>query len=288
MSLEQTQERRQAVGTIHDVVSAMRAIAAGRIQGAQRALMNARAYEDVVLRSLAALLGKLAIPRLPDTTGRPTMLVVMTSEQPLCGSFNDDILAHAQRRWQEMRQEGPVDLIVVGERGRRQLAVRGLVPDHVEAGATSLPGLRELVKRLAALVDERHAASRMGQLHLFYSRYRSVSEYVPTEERVLPIDPAQIHATAEMDGREHHRYLDVSALLARLIGEYAFISLYRIATESFTSEQASRLLAMDGATRNTERMASYLLDMERRERQGEITRQVLELIGARFAAGERG
>ncbi len=39
---------------------------------------------------------------------------------------------------------------------------------------------------------------------------------------------------------------------------------------------------MDGATRNTEKMLKSLLDLERRERQGEITRQVLELIGARF------
>lgn len=67
------------------------------------------------------------------------------------------------------------------------------------------------------------------------------------------------------------------------MSEYAFISLYRAAADSFASEQASRLVAMDGATRNTERMLDALLNLERRERQGEITRQVLELIGARFA-----
>jgi hypothetical protein len=44
---------------------------------------------------------------------------------------------------------------------------------------------------------------------------------------------------------------------------------------------------MDSATRNTERMLEGLLDLERRERQGEITRQVLELTGARFPTEER-
>jgi F-type H+-transporting ATPase subunit gamma len=68
------------------------------------------------------------------------------------------------------------------------------------------------------------------------------------------------------------------------VDEYAFISLYIIAAESFTSEQASRLLAMDSSTRNTERMLQTLIDLERRERQEAITRDVLELIGARFAA----
>ena len=67
--------------------------------------------------------------------------------------------------------------------------------------------------------------------------------------------------------------------------EYVFISLYLIAAESFASEQASRLVAMDSSTRNTEQMLETLIDLERRERQGEITREVLELIGSRFAGG---
>jgi F0F1-type ATP synthase gamma subunit len=54
MTLEQTRARRRAVSAIHDIVGAMRAIAAGRIQGAQRALDGARRYQEVVERALAA------------------------------------------------------------------------------------------------------------------------------------------------------------------------------------------------------------------------------------------
>ena len=42
---------------------------------------------------------------------------------------------------------------------------------------------------------------------------------------------------------------------------------------------------MDSSTRNTEQMLETLIDLERRERQQEIIREVLELIGARFADG---
>ncbi len=73
-----------------------------------------------------------------------------------------------------------------------------------------------------------------------------------------------------------------SELLAGLISEHALISLYQLAAESFASEQASRLVAMDAATRNTDRIAEALMELEQRERQGDITRQVLELIAARF------
>lgn len=281
MALEQTQRRRQAVSTIHDIVGAMRAIAAGRIQGAQRALAAARRYEGVVRCGLAALAPKSAVPLLPAVAGRPPLLMVLTSEQPLCGAFNQDVLALAERRWEELRCLGQLYLVVVGQRGVRQLASRGIVPNASEPAATSLPGLRDQVKRLARMIDGRYAAGEVGALHVIFNRYRSVSEQVPIEEQILPLDLSGMQApTPAVD---YYRYLAVPVLLAGLISEYAFISLYRMAADSYASEQASRLVAMDGATRNTEKMLNALLDLERRERQGAITRQVLELVGARLA-----
>jgi len=166
----------------------------------------------------------------------------------------------------------------------RQLAGRGIVPDVSDHAATSLQGLRDLVKRLATMVDQRYARREIGSLHVVYSRYRSVSEQVPTEDSILPLDLARLPRPELLPRSGFFRYLPVPNLLAGLVSEYAFISLYRMAADSFAGEQAARLVAMDGATRNTERMLRALLDLERRERQGQITRQVLELIGARFAA----
>jgi F-type H+-transporting ATPase subunit gamma len=298
MSLEQTRRRRQAVGTIHDIVGAMRAIAAGRIQGAQRALAAARRYQDVVLRALAGLAPQAPARVLPAVNGRPPLLLVLTAEQPFCGSFNQDVLAFAEQRWQELREQGEVRLVVVGQRGARQLLSRGIVPDASEPAATSLHGLRDLVKRLARMTDQRYAAGEVGALHVVYNRYQSVSEQVPTEQRVLPLDVGQTASLSTIaegqpcrlsyDKRgqpgEYHRYLPIPILLAGLVSEYAFISLYQAAADSFAGEQASRLVAMDEATRNTERMLDALIGLEHRERQGQITREVLELIGARFAS----
>jgi F0F1-type ATP synthase gamma subunit len=106
---------------------------------------------------------------------------------------------------------------------------------------------------------------------------------VPTEIRILPPDLAPIRGSAPSRRSRALSYLGPAELLGGLVREFLFISLYLVAVESFASEQASRLVAMDTSTRNTERMLETLRDLERRERQGEITAQVLELIGARFA-----
>jgi F-type H+-transporting ATPase subunit gamma len=283
MSLEQTVRRRQAVSTIHDIVGAMRAIAAGRIQGAQHAQAVARRYQEVVLQAISVLAAQSEVRSLPSVEGRPPLLVVLTSEQPLCGAFNQDVLVLAMPRWSELSRTPGASLIVVGQRGLKHLATQGILPDASEPAATTVSGLRDLVKRLAHRIDQCFAEGKAGSLSVIYSRYQSVSEQVPTEELVLPLDLTTLPGSATPPANPYQRYLSVPVLLAGLVSEYAFISLYQAAADSFASEQASRLVAMDGATRNTERMLDALLSLERRERQGEITRQVLELIGARFA-----
>ena len=286
MTLEYTRRRREAVDAVHDIVSAMRAIAAGRIQGAQRALAASREYEEVVCRSLAVLMRDAPGVDLAFPRGERCTLVVMTSEQPLCGSFNQDVLALVERRWPQLCAVERPYLVLVGQRGRRALGSLGITPDRIEPAATTLAGVRDLVKRLARLASERFAAGELGTLRAIYSRYDSVSEQTPTEERLLPPDSPRLRAlSAPLDPRHYHHYLPSAKLASGLLGEFALISLYRIAAESFASEQASRLIAMDGATRNAERMADSLAALEQRERQDEITRQVLELVNARFTAG---
>ncbi|HSQ58406.1 MAG TPA: F0F1 ATP synthase subunit gamma, partial [Gemmata sp.] len=82
-----------------------------------------------------------------------------------------------------------------------------------------------------------------------------------------------------------HHYLEEPPLVAGLVSQFAFVSLYHAAAESYASEQASRLLAMDAATRSTNRMVDDLTGIERRERQHEITRQMLELTASRLVGG---
>ena len=261
MSREETRRRREAVSTVHDIVSAMRAIAAGRIQNAQRALESAREYHAVVLRGMSMLLSEWELPAAWSMSQSPTALLVMTSEQPFCGAFNQNILALAESRWKELETTGRNQLIVVGQRGLRYLLARGLHPDHGEPAATSLEGIHDLVKRLAILLGRHYASGEIRSLQVIYQRYQSISEQIPTETSVLPPDLSAVRSNSPVAASRFHRYLSEPELLEGLVDEYAFISLYLLAVESYTSEQASRLVAMDASTRNTEDMLETLIDL---------------------------
>ncbi|MFO1019820.1 MAG: FoF1 ATP synthase subunit gamma [Planctomycetales bacterium] len=284
MTLEETQRRTQVVSAIHDIVGALRTIAAGRIQGAQRSLLASRNYRDVVQEALVAAAGENPPSRLPHVSHRAPLLVVLTSEQPLCGAFNQNVLDFAERRWQELNRNRKPLLMGVGRRGLKLMSQRGISCDFSAPGATSLSGVRDAIRKVASVIDRLIAEHKVGSVYVVYNRYQSVSEQIPHEERILPIDLRAFPKSAGLPcpGPIHH-YLTKPELLAGLVGEYSFISLYQAALDSFAGEQASRLTAMDGASRNTDRMLDELKELERRERQGLITAQVLEQIADRAA-----
>jgi F-type H+-transporting ATPase subunit gamma len=286
MSLEQVQHQRQAVANIHDVVSAMRAISAGRIQGAQRTLESVRLYHAAVLRAAGIVLADWSPPNHRKTEF-PLGLLVMTSEQPLCGPLTQNIVRLAERRYRELAEQGEVRLLVVGRRGVRQVQADRLPIEAAEPAITSLHGARDLVKRLAERLAGQYASGELRTVRVLYNRYQSITEQVPTEEPILPPDFSALVESGGHSAGRFYQYLPPAELLRGIIAEYMFIALYRITGEMFASEQASRMVAMDAATRSSERMLDDLSAQENRERQHQITQQVLELIAGHLAASRR-
>src|SRR6185437_14988609 len=165
-----------------------------------------------VLRAMAAVLDGSASPST-GSDPRPTTLVVMTSEQPLCGAFNPTVLEFAELRWKALREAGDAHLVVVGQRGIRQLIARGLDLAAGEPAATSLEGLHDLVKRLSDLLGRRHSSGDLGTLLVAFNRYQSLSEQVPTEVRILPPDLDLIRRSAPARESRYHHYLTSTQLL---------------------------------------------------------------------------
>jgi F-type H+-transporting ATPase subunit gamma len=277
VSLAELQRQREAATVVHEIVSAMRAMAAGRVQGAQRALVSARSYYDTIQRGLQSV--GPDHPLLADDAAvhREVALVIVTSEQGLCGAFNQNILARAQQRWEELPPTGRVHLFVVGRTGLLKVRALGMEPEAVHPAATAVRGLRDVVKGLTESLAERYAAGHITSMEVVYSRYQSVTQQVPTSIRVLPLKLDSSASQHQEPTKPFLHYLPLPALVTGLVREYLFIALYRVVAESFASEQASRLVAMDAATRHTADFLDELRRRERKERQNEITRQVLEL-----------
>ncbi|MCX6089516.1 MAG: F0F1 ATP synthase subunit gamma [Candidatus Atribacteria bacterium] len=128
-----------------------------------------------------------------------------------------------------------------------------------------------------------HREGYFSQLYIIFNRYLSVSEYRSTIRRVLPVPIQGIYLPTEKREELQEQYdllSNCSSLIDRLTFEYIASQFYRGITESFISEQATRLTIMDAATTHSDEMINSLRITYQKKRQERITQELNEVTSA--------
>ncbi len=129
--------------------------------------------------------------------------------------------------------------------------------------------------------EARHGEGEFTELHLFYNRPTSRTFYAPVSQRLLPLDenwrlklaglPWPTVNLPEVMG-------ETTVTLRALIREYLFISLFRACAESLSSENASRLAAMQRADKNIDELLENLNGAFHRLRQSGIDEELFDVV----------
>lgn len=263
-------------------------VAAAKLRRAQDAAEASRPYADRmgnVLSNLAAgFEGRDDAPKLMTGNGRDQthLLLVCTAERGLCGGFNSSIARLAREHADQLLAEGKtVKIVTVGKKGYDALK-RGYNQHIVEN--IELRGLKSIgygdVKHIADLVMEMFHEEKFDVCTLFYAQFQSVISQVPTAKQLIP---AQFEAAEEAaDGSSGDALYEyepgeqeiLETLLPRNIG----IQIFSAILENGASEQGARMAAMDNATRNAGEMIDKLTTTYNRQRQAQITTELIEII----------
>ncbi len=129
-SLIDLRRRIRAVKSTQQITKAMKMIAASRLRRAQERVVAARPFAQRMLTVLNGLVSRVEadahpLLRMPDqSTGRP-LLIVITADRGLCGSFNTNVLKGASQFITQETQGRQVALGLVGRKGRDFFRRRG-------------------------------------------------------------------------------------------------------------------------------------------------------------------
>jgi F-type H+-transporting ATPase subunit gamma len=262
----------------------MRSLAGMRMQEAQRVLPAIRRYAETVSEAIGD-----ALLLLPDTVPGTRMapgnraLVVCSAEHGFVGSFNERILDAAEPL------AGPDDAVfILGSRGAVLAQERGRTIAWTHAMATRPDGVPDVVRRLAAELDDWIARRELSRIEVIFARHSSSGAgggASLVERRLLvPLDPAVIAPGKRLLPPLHNLPADI--LLERLTADYVFALLTEAAVESLASENAARFTAMAAAHDNVSKKLDELREEGRRARQDEITTELLDLVtGAEVQSG---
>jgi len=273
-----------SAGDLQSVVRTMKAMAASNIGQYERAVRALGDYYRSVELGLSICFRKspAAVPAV-EGKGRPSarlvVAVVFGSDQGLVGRFNDLVVDYAVKALAAM--PGKHQVWAIGERTHARLIDAGLPLTGVFAVPNSVKGITPLVGQILVGTEERRSQVEVHELHLFYNRPTSKAAYEPVSQRLLPLDENWRRKLDEVPwptGDLPEVMGETTATLRALVREYLFISLFRACAESLSSENASRLTAMQRADKNIDGLLEDLNGAFHRLRQSGIDEELFDVI----------
>jgi F-type H+-transporting ATPase subunit gamma len=285
-SLKDLKNRIASVKSTQKITKAMQMVAAAKLRRAQDAAVAARPYAERMGQVLAALgtayEGREDAPLLLSGNGRDQvhLLVVATGERGLAGGFNSSIARLARDHANKLLSEGKtVKIMTVGRKGY-DILKRSFPSNIVEQ--ISFREVRQLGYSNAQSVGEKvlamFEAGEFDVATLFYARFRSVIAQIPT---ALQLIPAKIEAVADEAPAVSLNYEyepDEEAILADLLPRNISVQVFRALLENSASFYGAQMSAMDNATRNAGEMIKKLTLSYNRQRQAQITKELIEII----------
>jgi F-type H+-transporting ATPase subunit gamma len=284
-SLKDLRNRIASVKATRKITKAMQMVAAAKLRRAQEAAVAARPYSErmqaVIANLSSAMEGMAGAPTLLTGTGfdETHLLIVATAERGLCGGFNSSIAKIAREHADRLIAQGKtVKIFTVGKKGNDALKrVYGkYIVEHVDFRSVKQMSFAE-AQAVAHKVLTMFHNGEFDVATLFFSEFKSVISQKPTALRLIPAEVSG-GKPADLGGAVYDAEPEEGEILADLLPRNIAVQIFRGLLENSASEQGARMSAMDNATRNAGDMINKLSIKYNRQRQAQITKELIEII----------
>ena len=297
-SLLDIRRRVRAVKSTQQITKAMKMVAASRLRRAQERIQNARPFANQmnrVLSSLASRVEPSAHPLLderaePKADGR-VLLIVITADRGLCGSFNTNVIKGAGNFITD-RAGRQVSLGLVGRRGRDFFGRRGFDVKFEQINLFAQLKF-QIAQDIARDAIGAFVNGEVDGVFLAYNEFKSVMVQRLAIEQLLPIPRAALMTPGQDTpaagappspggaGAPAIDYLyepKPEELFKHLLPSHVEVQVFRALLESNAAFYAAQMTAMDAATRNSGEMIEALTLYMNKVRQAAITREIIEVV----------
>jgi F-type H+-transporting ATPase subunit gamma len=285
-SLIDLRRRIRAVKSTQQITKAMKMIAASRLKRAQDRVVAARPFAQrmqAVLNGLVARVDQDLHPllRQPEGPDNRPLLIVVSGDRGLAGSFNSNIIKAAGQFIVEHGRGGTVSLSLIGRKGRDFFKRRGFDVRYEVAGILAKATFDDAVDAADAAIEE-FTAGRVTSVHLVYNEFKSVMTQRVVVTQILPLPRLE---AAETSGPVTEYLYEPGAqeIFTALLPRYVQVQIFRSLLESNAAFFAAQMTAMDAATRNSSEMIENLTLYMNKVRQAAITREIIEVVSGAAA-----
>ena len=296
VSLREYRARIKSTESMKKITRAMELIAASRIIKAQQRAQAAAPYARELTRAVSAVATfsnvDHPLTREEEDPKRAAVLVI-TSDRGLAGAYSSSVLKETERLIEKLRQAGlEVDLFVSGRKAEAYFKFRQREIVQAWTGFSDQPSYdvaSEIGSTLIeAFVKDQGEEGDVDEVHVVYTRFRSMLTQEPTAIRLLPLEVVEAEDSASSESSQHESS-DVlplyefepsaEAVLDGLLPQYVTSRIFFALLQSAASELAARQKAMKSATDNAEELIKKYTRVANQARQAGITQEISEIVG---------
>ena len=283
-TLRDIKRKIDAVKKTQQITRAMNMVAASKLRTTQQQLDQFVPYAT----QLTEIMNRVAAGVEPE--GFPLLmaheevvkveLISLTADRGLCGAFNTNLIAAADKFIQEKEQEGlELSLTQLGRKGRDYFRRRKRPLRVFHEGMLNKPNYAD-ASALGQEVIDLFLSHEVDEVYVCYAEFINIVTQRPVIKKLLPIAPETMEE--EEQEQELLEYIfepSREGVLNDLLPNYINLQLLEVFFQTAVSEHAARMAAMDNAVNNCKEMVRDLTLVYNKARQAAITAELMDIVG---------
>ena len=266
------------VTSIQKVTKAMKMVAAAKLRKSQENMEKARPYSGRIKDLIASLINDVDKSLLPllnrNYNSGKHGFVIITADRGLAGSFNSNIIKQAETAIQNCGKEN-THILCVGKKGYEYFNKRGYKIVKYYENLWNDLNYNQSIK-LGNDIINLYLNNQMDSINIIYNYFKNAGSQEVHSNQILPL---KFEDNNEPIAEDIIYEPSKNILVQSLVPKYFNTQIWQFLLESFASEQAARMLAMENATENAKEMIGELNLEFNKARQSAITTEMLEIVG---------
>lgn len=289
-TLRELKGRIGSVASSEKITGAMKMISSAKMHKAEQALRRLlpfRQQVETIIGNLLSADAQFSSPLLQSRDVNHVAIVVLGSDDGLCGAYNVNIfkqlvakIAVYRAKW---GQQIEIDVYPVGSKilkAVKKIASNTIkvVDEDVDSKASA-----DEVKQFVAMLQQRFINNEIDRVDFLYMSFKSVSRQVLTHEQLLPVEQNTFDKVGKVASARPYLFEpDVNSIFTTVLPLYILSVMQEVFTENRASEQAARVMAMQSANDNAKKLLEQLRLEYNKLRQQSITTELLDIVGGQI------
>lgn len=286
-TLEHLSRKNDTLTSIRGIVHTMKTLSAINAAPYEQAAQSIESYHQAILQGLASFVYRTGGVSVLSEALQPNtqLLVVFGSDHGLCGNYNE-LLANKVVEYREAVPMAKQHILCIGSRMGNALLEQDLSPDVVLMPPASADGVGRLAGDIVTRIERLGSGQALTNLAvtLVFTQRQEHGYQETVTRNLLPLDKSLLQPEQLWQSRSLPDYtMNSEALLAALIRNHVFASVFRASAEAMVTENATRLSLMQQAEQSVDEQLESVQQELSSVRQDEITNELMDIVIGHFA-----